>query len=103
MDIFKDIHKVSQIKKDIAISLVEQERFLQDKGNPAQACSTLSSIRVVFMVLKTEPENVHVSHRCMYVPLISEITLDNFLFNYLKEFRGSINAFIYKSNGTMTH
>ena len=72
-------------KKNIAISLVEQERFLLDKGNPAQACSTLSSIGVVFMVLKTPPEKVHVSHRCMYVPLISEITLDNFLFGYLKD------------------
>ena len=51
------------------------------------------------MVLKKEPENVHVIHRCMYVPLISEITLDNFLFGYLNEIRGSINAFIYKSNG----
>ena len=51
------------------------------------------------MVLKKEPENVHVIHRCMDVPLISEITLDNFLFGYLIEIRGSINAFIYKSNG----
>jgi hypothetical protein len=58
---------------------------------------------VVFMVLKKEPENVHVSHRCMFVPLISEITLENFIFDYLKEFGWSINAFIYKSNGTMTH
>jgi hypothetical protein len=55
------------------------------------------------MVLKKEPENVHVSHRCMFVPLISEITLENFIFDYLKEFGWSINAFIYKSNGTMTH
>jgi hypothetical protein len=54
------------------------------------------------MVLKKEPENVHVIHRCMDVPLISEITLDNFLFGYLIEIRGSINAFIYKSNGGMT-
>jgi len=54
------------------------------------------------MVLKKEPENVHVSHRCMYVPLISEITLENFLFDYLKEFRWSINAFIYRGNGPMT-
>jgi hypothetical protein len=44
------------------------------------------------MVLKKEPENVHVSHRCMYVPLISEINLEHFLFDYLKEFRWSINA-----------
>jgi hypothetical protein len=51
--------------------------------------------------LKKEPENVHVSHRCMYVPLISEITLEKFLFGYSKQFRGSINAFIYKSNGAM--
>jgi hypothetical protein len=75
-------------KKNIAISLVEQERFLYDKGNPTQACSTLSSIGVVFMVLKKEPENVYVSHRCIYVPLMSEITSENFLFGYLKEFRG---------------
>ena len=54
------------------------------------------------MVLKKEPENVHLSHRCMYVPLISEITLENFLFGYSKQIRGSINAFIYKSNGVMT-
>jgi hypothetical protein len=55
------------------------------------------------MVLKKEPVNVHVSHRCMYVTLISEITLENILFDYLKEFRWSINAFIYKSNGTMNY
>jgi hypothetical protein len=54
------------------------------------------------MVLKKEPENVHVSHRCMYVPLISEITLEKIIFGYSKQFRGSINAFIYKSNGAMT-
>ena len=34
----------------------------------------------------------------MYVPLISEITMENFLFDYLKEFRGSSNAFIFISN-----
>jgi hypothetical protein len=54
------------------------------------------------MVLQKEPANVHVSHRCMYIPLISEMTLNNLLFVYLKEFRGSINAFIYKSNRAMT-
>jgi hypothetical protein len=54
------------------------------------------------MFLKKEPENVHVSHRCIYVPLMLEITSEYFLFGYLKEFRGSINAFIYKSNGAMT-
>jgi hypothetical protein len=54
------------------------------------------------MVLRKEQEYVHVSHRCMYVPFISEITTENFLFDFLKEFRGSIKAFIYKSNGTMT-
>jgi len=45
-------------KKNIAISLVEQERFLSDKGNPAQACSTLSSIGVVFMVLKKKNQKM---------------------------------------------
>jgi hypothetical protein len=54
------------------------------------------------MVLKKEPENVLVSHRCMYAPLMSEITLNNFLFGYSKQIRGSINAFIYKGNGAMT-
>jgi hypothetical protein len=70
-----EIFKISQRKK--YSYLISRTR---DKGNPAQACSTLSSIGVVFMVLNKEPENVHVSQRCMYVPLISEITLENFLF-----------------------
>jgi hypothetical protein len=35
----------------------------------------------------------------MYVPLMSEITLEKFIFDYSKQFKGSINAFIYKGNG----
>jgi hypothetical protein len=35
--------------------------------------------------LKNPPEKVHVSHRCMYVPLISEIMLENVIFGYLKD------------------